>query len=285
MSKAEVNGQKGVPFSSLVALEIEEKLEPILKRLNERSQYALYGYRQRAITDMMIYQGSFNFALEDWDHNDFEVGDIDCMIPKEHDATLRAVLHEEKIDFRKVGTTIISLIPLDGELRQVDFELKPFFEGIPTEFSLFSNRWDERDFKLKLKGAYHKLLLVSLTSAWNRLDTLSISYGLRYRDGEEYVTNMETIVQRLFDRNGSLKGEDRQQLIVRALTRSKMDYFEGVCELMRDTLNEYQIRSQVLPKFKSSILERLNPEQPQLDAINSIFSKHFKMTLDEVAQG
>lgn len=268
MAKLEIEGVKGLPFANLNHYEAtslyETEIFPKLKEINANSGYKIWGYRSLSLELETAFTGSFGAVLS-WRVDEALVRDIDVMIPVEAEEHLKRTLLSMGIPCKKHGTQIACMLTIKGEPRQFDFELKPFRDFEPCEWALLSNSWDLRDADIGLKGAYHKMLLMSLTAAWDEIDCLSLAYGLRTRalGTRDYTTNMEDIVLRLFDLQ---KKHDPVKLCAEALEEEKMYHLAGVLELMKNYLDPYQIQYKVLKKLNTKMGER-EFDKEQIDLV------------------
>lgn len=266
----EINGQTGVPFIGTLSdlNKAEWYLYKFLKNLNKKSDYRLYNKNALTLVGSHYLTGSVEGILKNSDLFRDEVitaNDFDVIVPLEAKEFLGDLLKSEGIPFRKYGTQFHALVELDGILRQVDFEPKQFDEiGVPSEFAKFSNSWNRQDIHIGLKGAFHKMLLMSITAAWDEEDAFSVAYGIRKRDEEPrvYVTDMEKILYRLFRPTSKA---DRRLLV------SELTHFDGVSWLIKSFI-PIDRHQKIYDKFVRKTQERQYDEEQVTKAKNILES-------------
>lgn len=257
----EINGITGSPFTLLPSdpFSMLDKLSEILFSINEEANYKIWGYRppnassivtgsMEAVVNSSIFQDDIPIL------RNRKINDIDLMIPMGTDKFLMDALTKLGIPNKKYGPQVFAMIDIDGVTRQVDFAMKPFFDSRPTDFACMSSSWYEDDARSGIRAVYHKLLLMSLTAAYDDADAFSMAYGIRERDKKEYVCEMEQIVLRLFDRDNQMEGLARSSLVGEAIHEEKLHHFRGVVDLMSFYMMEVE-RRKVREKFTRKMVD------------------------------
>ena len=279
--KIEIEGHKGSTFNVYELPEIHNNVMELLEHMNEYSKFELFGIRNKAIYEGTAFTGSYGYYINaERPNRNSLIGDVDIILPISNgEELLRSYLNEERVPFKKIGTQISTVLsPSVNRWIQIDFQFKQYHDNEPSEFAQFSNSLSAEDVFIGLKGVYHKLLLASLTAAWDEKDCFSVAYGLREREGDYklYVNSLEYIAKSLF-----LKETDNFNSVT-SFAKSAFEFrnfyhFRGLCILISNFLRDEQI-FKVLRKFVKKINEKEYP-QHQIDVVKTIVEDILKIKL------
>lgn len=177
---ATIEGHKSEPITINMRKDRRKDIDGMLRSINRHSKSQIWGYGAPSLASGDAYSGStkhmMDKSLDDEGLRKFKksFGDVDVMIPKQHEQTLLAALETGQkhgkftvLGQKKIGPSISAIVQHeDGKKHQVDFEFKDF-DGTtqaPTDFSKFSQNASIDDMKVGVKGAAHKTLISALTA-------------------------------------------------------------------------------------------------------------------------
>ena len=197
----QVNGYKAekIPVKEIGLNKFQKDFKKLLKDINRlyHQKNKKYIWNDESIIDSAYaFNGSTSFLMDpNYLKKEKELmllkptsGDIDIMVPdsiKDNFIAFIDILENKKIDnFEYIGKYIS---PLGDQinslfrycykkdkciLAQIDFEFLPFDGNIPNEFAKFSHSSSFKDLKAGVKGAFHKLLLRSISHIASKLENV-----------------------------------------------------------------------------------------------------------------
>ena len=226
-----------------------------------------------------IITGSFQ-----WVYKTKQINDVDLLIPLHSAQCLKEFFERNNVPHVKYGTKVHAIFPYLDKNVQFDFGQTPFYDNRPSEWSYLSTFQSYQDSELGIKGVWHKLLLGSLTAAWNDVHVISIAYGLRIRDGKtwnaaDYLTNVPLIWNHLLNFDERLTFQERMEMMVYASNFGNS--VSGILILMEKYYSPEQI-DLVFNKFAKRIKDyKLNDKyiDGEEDKIRQFISTHFGQIL------
>jgi hypothetical protein len=157
-----------------------------------------------------------------------KVGDVDIAIPEEHTGTLADQLKPGKrygkytfVGGKKSGTQNLGLFRHDdGRVQQIDMEPATYENGRPSEWNQFAHGSDWGDVKSGIKGAFHKLLLRSVTAAQGADGVARNKKG----DTRKFIPNYSFSVDRGMRPSHAQIGQENGDTIYREMTPKESQY-------------------------------------------------------------
>jgi hypothetical protein len=282
----------------------------------------IFGPNHEALNDNSAFMGSSN-AFMDPNISDKEfaqhkpkVGDVDIAVPEEHTGTLADQLKPGKrygkytfIGGKKSGTQNLGLFRHDdGRVQQIDMEPATYVNGRPSEWNQFAHGSDWGDVKSGVKGAFHKLLLRSVTAGQGVNGIVRNKKG----DTRKFIPNYSFSVDRGMRPSHAQIGQENGDTIYRETTPKESQYdtslpsiygkmfgkkptndemenfgsFHGVLDSIKNHMNPDQ-QGRVVDKYVSTIYDPASQlisnghaedqqmKDKTLDYMRSILPEHF----------
>ena len=194
----------------------------------------IFGPNHEALNDGSAFMGSSNAFMDPKiSHKEFaqfkpKVGDVDIAIPEEHTGTLADQLKPGKrygkytfVGGKKSGTQNLGLFRHDdGRVQQIDMEPATYENGRPSEWNQFAHGSDWGDVKSGVKGAFHKLLLRSVTAAQGTNGVVRNKKG----DIRKFIPNYSFSVDRGMRPSHAQIGQENGDTIYREMTPKESQY-------------------------------------------------------------
>jgi hypothetical protein len=194
----------------------------------------IFGPNHEALNDRSAFMGSSNAFMDPKiSHKEFaqfkpKVGDVDIAIPEEHTGTLADQLKPGKrygkytfVGGKKSGTQNLGLFRHDdGRVQQIDMEPATYENGRPSEWNQFAHGSDWGDVKSGVKGAFHKLLLRSVTAAQGADGVVRNKKG----DTRKFIPNYSFSVDRGMRPSHAQIGQENGDTIYREMTPKESQY-------------------------------------------------------------
>jgi len=194
----------------------------------------IFGPNHEALNDRSAFMGSSNAFMDpkisnkEFAQHKPKVGDVDIAIPEEHTGTLADQLKPGKkygkytfIGGKKSGTQNLGLFRHDdGRVQQIDMEPATYENGRPSEWNQFAHGSDWGDVKSGIKGAFHKLLLRSVTAAQGTNGIVRNKKG----DTRKFIPNHSFSVDRGMRPSHAQIGQENGDTIYREMTPKESQY-------------------------------------------------------------
>lgn len=189
-----------------VSGDIKDSLHDLNSKFHKVHGHSLFG---KALDTGSVYSGSTKTFMDksipdkEFIKHKPLVGDVDTQIPHEHTDKLESMLtHGAKfgkmtvLGTKKHGSQISAIMKYEptGKHHQVDFEQVNYDKKTqePDELSQFSHSSDWGDNKKGIKGAFHKILLSSITAAHSKPAIVEDKKGKReIKDVEKHAFSVD----------------------------------------------------------------------------------------------